>query len=53
MHIPKGYLSFSGWMLILGGIMGFIGQLIHLVFVWFGAVLAFEKSKKAMIQRKV
>jgi hypothetical protein len=28
--IPKGYLTFSGIMLLLGGIMGFTGQLIHL-----------------------
>ncbi|MCH6265411.1 MULTISPECIES: hypothetical protein [Neobacillus] len=30
MSIPKGYLKFSGIMLLLGGIMGFTGQLIHL-----------------------
>lgn len=30
MSIPKGYLKFSGIMLLLGGIMGFTGQLVHL-----------------------
>jgi hypothetical protein len=30
MNIPKGYLKFSGIMLLLGGLMGFTGQLIHL-----------------------
>lgn len=30
MSIPKGYLKFSGIMLLLGGIMGFTGQIIHL-----------------------
>ncbi|PFN96106.1 hypothetical protein COJ85_24860 [Bacillus sp. AFS076308] len=28
--IPKGFLKFSGFMLLLGGIMGFTGQLVHL-----------------------
>jgi hypothetical protein len=30
MNIPKGYLKFSGLMLLIGGIMGFTGQLVHL-----------------------
>ncbi|MGG1675400.1 hypothetical protein ACIFOT_06535 [Neobacillus sp. NRS-1170] len=30
MSIPKGYLKFSGIMLLVGGIMGFTGQLVHL-----------------------
>lgn len=30
MSIPKGYLKFSGLMLLIGGIMGFTGQLVHL-----------------------
>ncbi|MEH7110500.1 hypothetical protein [Bacillus sp. JJ1764] len=28
--IPNGYLKFSGFLLLLGGLMGFTGQLIHL-----------------------
>lgn len=30
MVIPKGFLKFAGFMLVLGGIMGFTGQLIHI-----------------------
>jgi hypothetical protein len=29
-HIPKGYLRFGGWALLIGGLMGFSGQLIHI-----------------------
>ncbi|PLS09540.1 hypothetical protein [Neobacillus cucumis] len=28
--VPKGFLKFSGFMLLIGGMMGFTGQLIHL-----------------------
>ncbi|PYI52532.1 hypothetical protein [Paenibacillus flagellatus] len=29
MIIPKGYLTFGGWALMLGGAMGAVGQLVH------------------------
>ncbi|MDR4947539.1 hypothetical protein [Neobacillus cucumis] len=28
--IPKGFLKFSGFLLLIGGMMGFTGQLVHL-----------------------
>lgn len=30
MQVPKGYLKFAGWMLLIGGLMGMTGQAIHL-----------------------
>lgn len=30
LQIPKGYLRFSGFALLIGGLMGFTGQLVHL-----------------------
>ncbi|WP_248925164.1 hypothetical protein [Paenibacillus hamazuiensis] len=30
MQVPKGYLKFAGWMLLIGGLMGTVGQAIHL-----------------------
>lgn len=27
--VPKGYFKFSGWVLLIGGLLGVIGQLIH------------------------
>jgi hypothetical protein len=29
-QIPNGYLKFSGWALLIGGLMGFSGQLMHI-----------------------
>lgn len=29
-QIPKGYLKFSGWALLIGGLMGVSGQLLHI-----------------------
>ncbi|MFC5703086.1 hypothetical protein ACFPVX_17490 [Cohnella faecalis] len=29
LSIPKGFLKFSGWALLIGGLLGVIGQLIH------------------------
>jgi len=28
--LPKGYLKFAGWSLLIGGVAGIIGQLLHL-----------------------
>lgn len=28
--LPKGYLKFAGWSLLIGGTAGIIGQLLHL-----------------------
>ncbi|WP_373231496.1 hypothetical protein [Cohnella sp.] len=30
MQVPKGYLRFGGWSLLIGGLMGFSGQLMHI-----------------------
>ncbi len=30
MQIPQGYLKFGGWALLIGGLMGFSGQLMHI-----------------------
>lgn len=29
-QVPKGYLRFGGWSLLIGGLMGFSGQLMHI-----------------------
>lgn len=30
LQVPKGFLRFGGWSLLIGGLMGFSGQLLHI-----------------------